>query len=118
MIRTYQEEVSNSADINLSNQANAYYNSMRSFLLPETDLQKTAEVAERLREAVASTDVVLEAGLPLHFTISIGVATLNEKSINLDTLFTLADQALYQAKASGRNKVGVADQDNFRSSAD
>jgi diguanylate cyclase (GGDEF)-like protein/PAS domain S-box-containing protein len=87
-------------------------------LLPETDLQKAAEVAERLRETVASTDVVLEAGLPLHFTISIGVATLNEKSINLDTLFTLADQALYQAKASGRNKVGVADQDNFRSSAD
>ncbi len=87
-------------------------------LLPETDLQKAAEVAERLREDVASTNVVLEAGLPLHFTISIGVATLNEKSINLDTLFTLADQALYQAKASGRNKVCIADQDNFISSAD
>ena len=78
-------------------------------LLPETDLQEAAEVAERLREIIARTDVVMEAGLPLHFTISIGVATLKEKGINLDTLFNLADQALYQAKATGRNKVCVAD---------
>ncbi|HEX5338502.1 MAG TPA: PAS domain S-box protein, partial [Gallionella sp.] len=39
-------------------------------LLPETDLQEAAEVAERLREIVASTNVILDAGLPLRFTIS------------------------------------------------
>lgn len=77
-------------------------------MLPETDLQKAIEVAERLRERVASTDVVLEAGLPLRFTVSIGVVTLKEKGINLDILLNQADQALYQAKQGGRNKVCVA----------
>lgn len=77
-------------------------------LLPETDLQEAAEIAERLREIVARCEVILEVGLSLHFTVSIGVATLKEKGVNLDTLLNLADQALYQAKATGRNKVCVA----------
>lgn len=77
-------------------------------LLPETDLQEAAEIAERLREIVASSDVILEAGLPLHFTVSIGVATLTEKGINLDILLSLADKALYHAKENGRNRVCVS----------
>lgn len=77
-------------------------------MLPETDLQKATEVAERLRENIARTDVVLEAGLPLHFTVSIGVATLQDKDVNLDIMLNHADRALYQAKQSGRNKVCVA----------
>lgn len=77
-------------------------------LLPETDMTKAAEVAERLREKVATTAVVLEAGLPLHFTISIGVAMLQGKDANIDILFNQSDRALYQAKNTGRNKVCVA----------
>lgn len=77
-------------------------------MLPETDLQKACEVAERLREKVAATGVVLEAGLPLYFTISIGVVALTEKDINLDILLNQADKALYQAKNGGRNRVCVA----------
>ncbi|MCE5182441.1 MAG: diguanylate cyclase [Betaproteobacteria bacterium] len=77
-------------------------------LLPDTDLQEAIEVAERLRQVVAGADVMREAGLPLHFTVSIGVTTLKEKSVNLDILLSLADQALYEAKATGRNKVCVA----------
>jgi len=77
-------------------------------LLPETDLPEATEVAERLREIVARTEVILEAGLPLHFTVSIGVATRKGKDVNLDILLNLADQALYEAKADGRNKVCVA----------
>ena len=78
-------------------------------LLPETNIQKATEVAERLREITAGTDVVLEDGLPLHFTISIGVAALKGKDTNIDMLLSQADKALYQAKESGRNKVCVAD---------
>ena len=78
-------------------------------LLPETNIQKATEVAERLREITAGTDVVLENGLPLHFTISIGVAALKGKDTNIDMLLSQADKALYQAKESGRNKVCVAD---------
>jgi diguanylate cyclase (GGDEF)-like protein/PAS domain S-box-containing protein len=77
-------------------------------LLPETDLQQAAEVAERLRANVAGTDVVLEAGMPLHFTVSIGVARLEDRDINLDILLNQADKALYRAKESGRDKVCVA----------
>jgi diguanylate cyclase (GGDEF)-like protein/PAS domain S-box-containing protein len=77
-------------------------------LLPETDLQRAAEVAERLRENVAGAEVVLEAGMPLHFTVSIGVARLEEKDSNLDILLNQADKALYRAKESGRDRVCVA----------
>ncbi|HEY6096025.1 MAG TPA: diguanylate cyclase [Gallionellaceae bacterium] len=77
-------------------------------LLPETALAEAAEIAERLREEIALADVVLKTGLPLHFTVSIGVATLKEGEVNLDILLNLADVALYRAKESGRNKVCVS----------
>lgn len=77
-------------------------------LLPETGLQRAAEVAERLREEVARADVVLETGMPLHFTVSMGVAALTGKDVNLDMLLNEADRALYQAKEGGRNRVCVA----------
>ena len=78
-------------------------------LMPETDLQEAAEIAERLRETVASTNVILEAGLPLHFSVSIGVTTMKDKEVNMDILISQADTALYQAKNTGRNKVCLAD---------
>jgi diguanylate cyclase (GGDEF)-like protein/PAS domain S-box-containing protein len=79
-------------------------------LLPETDLDKATEVAERLRESIAKSKVPLESGLPLHFTVSIGVTSLVSKDDNLDVLLNLADKALYEAKENGRNRVCVAKQ--------
>jgi diguanylate cyclase (GGDEF)-like protein/PAS domain S-box-containing protein len=78
-------------------------------LMPETDFREAAEIAERLRETVSRSDVISEAGLPLHFSVSIGVAAMREKDVNMDMLINLADQALYLAKNSGRNKVCLAD---------
>jgi diguanylate cyclase (GGDEF)-like protein/PAS domain S-box-containing protein len=77
-------------------------------LMPETGFQEAAEIAERLRETVARSDVILEAGLPLHFFISIGVAAMKDKNVNMDMLINQADTALYQAKNTGRNKVCLA----------
>jgi diguanylate cyclase (GGDEF)-like protein len=74
-------------------------------LLPETDGKQAIEVAERLRQLVESTPVILENGLPLKFTVSIGISSFAGKETNIDTLLNLADQALYKAKNSGRNKV-------------
>lgn len=76
-------------------------------LLPETGLEQAAEVAERLRAAAAQTPAVLDAGLPLHFAVSIGVATLQDKESNLDILLHAADRALYRAKEAGRDRVVV-----------
>ena len=78
-------------------------------LLPETDKNEAAEVAERLRNAIANAKVPLSTGdQSLHFTVSIGVASLESKGENLDALLHLADKALYEAKNSGRNRVCVA----------
>jgi diguanylate cyclase (GGDEF)-like protein/PAS domain S-box-containing protein len=74
-------------------------------LLPETDAQAAFEIAERLRMAVAASPVVPEEGPPVRYTISIGVTTLDHEDSNIDTLLGLADQGLYQAKRSGRNRV-------------
>jgi diguanylate cyclase (GGDEF)-like protein/PAS domain S-box-containing protein len=74
-------------------------------VLPETDIEQTLEVAERLREVIAETEVSLPDGSKISFTVSIGVATLVDKNTNIDWLLNQADRALYKAKESGRNKV-------------
>ena len=73
--------------------------------LPQTAGPQACEVAERLRQEIEAASVPLEHGMPLRFTVSIGVATLPTKQTNLDTLLGLADKALYDAKNSGRNRV-------------
>ncbi len=74
-------------------------------LLPETDQQQAAEVAERLRAEIAEARIPMKDGLPVHFTVSIGVASVVSVDDNMDVLLNRADQALYQAKETGRNKV-------------
>lgn len=73
-------------------------------VLPHTDYADALEAAERLRRAVADAKVPQERGLPLRITISIGVASLVDATVNIDTLLSQADQALYQAKDAGRNR--------------
>jgi diguanylate cyclase (GGDEF)-like protein/PAS domain S-box-containing protein len=77
-------------------------------LLPETSCGEAVEVAERLRQVMENTKVPLDGGLPIHFSLSIGVTSLISIDDNIDVLLNLADKALYKAKASGRNKVCVA----------
>lgn len=80
-------------------------------LLPHTDAQAVNTVAERLRALVeSSTQVLSDQGETVRFTVSIGVATQTDKAESLARLIALADNALYQAKAEGRNRViaGVA----------
>lgn len=75
-------------------------------ILPQTGAPQAAEAAERLRLAVTTARVPLEKGLPLRFSVSIGVATLREPC-NLDTLLGSSDTALYTAKHNGRNRVCI-----------
>lgn len=74
-------------------------------LLPETGRDQAMEAAERLRTALAAAKVAMPSGLPLQFTVSLGVATLEGKDTNIDMLLNQADQALYKAKSEGRNRV-------------
>lgn len=79
-------------------------------LLPETPREQAAEVAERLRAELQESRVLLPQGLPIHFTVSIGVASMTSSEENVDMLLNAADKALYAAKAAGRNRVIVATQ--------
>jgi diguanylate cyclase (GGDEF)-like protein/PAS domain S-box-containing protein len=74
-------------------------------VLPHTDERDALEVAERLRQSVARTEIPMEHGLPLYITLSIGVTSLRGTSANIDTLLGQADSALYEAKRAGRNRV-------------
>jgi diguanylate cyclase (GGDEF)-like protein len=64
-------------------------------------------VAERLRSAFAATANIAD-GKPLAATVSIGVAIIQDPLEDLSSLLAKADQALYLAKAGGRNRVELA----------
>lgn len=74
-------------------------------ILPQTMEEQAWVLAERLRRAIATVQFAYE-GREFQVTASIGVATLKPGSLNkrMD-LLRQADQALYQAKSSGRNMV-------------
>jgi diguanylate cyclase (GGDEF)-like protein/PAS domain S-box-containing protein len=74
-------------------------------LFPETSCKYAAEAAERLRSAFASTPIPIDDQHYLNFTVSFGVTTFSSTHNNLSALLSRADQALYQAKNSGRNRV-------------
>ena len=74
-------------------------------LVPAADLDATAELAERLRAAIASMTVrYMDAVLP-RVTISIGVSAYPGSALQPQDLLRRADEALYRAKEGGRNCV-------------
>jgi len=72
--------------------------------LPETDAAQAAVFAEQLRVAIGQHAFVHE-GVALHPGISIGVASFPADARDPKELFHRADEALYQAKRSGKNRV-------------
>ncbi|MHB8838516.1 MAG: GGDEF domain-containing response regulator [Gemmatimonadaceae bacterium] len=75
-------------------------------VLPETSLAGAMIFAERIREHIAATPFAGSLVEPLKLTASIGVSSYPSATINtVDDLFARADEALYRAKADGRNRV-------------
>ncbi|MDF1553443.1 MAG: diguanylate cyclase [Deferrisomatales bacterium] len=79
-------------------------------LLPQTDAAHAAHLAERVRERAEAERLRLAAGGELSFTVSLGVADLRPDTAPMerDALLSAADNAMYRAKANGRNRVEVA----------
>lgn len=75
-------------------------------LLEDIDSKGAAEVAERLRARVEKKQLSHQ-GVLWPVTISIGVAAFPDDTDDTKKLFNYADQALYQAKKSGRNRIVV-----------
>ena len=76
-------------------------------LLPETDVATAAQVAERLRLAIATARIV-GGDATFGVTASMGVAGWDEAESNVEPALNRADQALYLAMNAGRNRVAVA----------
>jgi len=75
-------------------------------VMPDTTSEIAAQVAERLREAVAAAPFRISAtGTAAPVTTSVGIATLEADGEGADALLRRADKALYQAKNDGRNRV-------------
>jgi two-component system, cell cycle response regulator len=74
-------------------------------LLPETALFEGLQFAEKLRATIATA--MISIGVREHqVTVSIGLASVPHFNVgNADDLYRAADQALYRAKANGRNRV-------------
>jgi diguanylate cyclase (GGDEF)-like protein len=72
----------------------------------ETDRASALELAERVRRALRSTDIALDQGV-LRVTASVGVAMLHPDDTEPEQLIRRADQAMYAAKAAGRDRVVV-----------
>jgi diguanylate cyclase (GGDEF)-like protein len=77
-----------------------------SVFLPGHSRESACAVAEEIRYAIETAKLEKD-GIPLRPTISIGVACYPEVGRDLLTLVTLADEALYRAKARGKNCVAT-----------
>lgn len=81
-------------------------------LLPETPKSDALRVAERTRAEVEILDIPIEKG-NLRITASFGVGTFGEDGKDWHELLVYTDQAMYQAKESGRNCVRAANHDRL-----
>lgn len=73
-------------------------------IIPNTNLSSAVLMAEKLRETIECFSFSAVGRI----TVSIGLATYRN-GMNQDDLFSVADAALYRAKAQGRNRVEVGD---------
>jgi len=79
-------------------------------LLADTTGDDAKELADRIREKVANTVFQISPSVSLNITMSVGLATLDETTdvYSSSQLIHAADQAVYVAKVSGRNRVHKA----------
>jgi diguanylate cyclase (GGDEF)-like protein len=75
-------------------------------LLPNTNLEGSKVLAERIRTTVAK-NIVEHGSIVIVFTVSIGASQYRKGMQNIDELIKEADIALYRAKEGGRNRVAV-----------
>lgn len=79
-----------------------------SVILLDCHPRQAKNIAERIRSTVEQRTFSLSNGKTVSITVSIGIATYPDTTINFNDLIKEADKALYEAKQAGRNKVVLA----------
>jgi diguanylate cyclase (GGDEF)-like protein len=76
-------------------------------IMPDSNLKSSAVVADRIRSQIEMTSIQTTSG-PIRATVSAGIAVRSLEPETLQSLLSRADAALYEAKASGRNRVQLS----------
>jgi diguanylate cyclase (GGDEF)-like protein len=77
-------------------------------VMANTSAEDARLVAEKIRLALAESTIEIEPGAPLTLTVSVGGAAFPEDTESARELLTLADEALYRAKRTGRDRTCMA----------
>jgi diguanylate cyclase (GGDEF)-like protein len=101
VVLTMQEQISRSVDL-----LARYGGEEFVCVLPDTDLEGAKTIAERMRSAVLEQEIPHEKGIEGKISISIGVVSgLPVDGVDPKRFLRSADQCLYRAKVSGRNRI-------------
>ncbi|MGL5166329.1 MAG: diguanylate cyclase [Afipia sp.] len=76
-------------------------------IMPDSSPKASAAVADRIRSQIEET-IIQTANGPIRATVSAGIAIRSAEPETLQSLLNRADAALYEAKASGRNRVQIS----------
>ena len=76
-------------------------------ILPESTPGGALMVAERIKSEVADHNFIQSASVPVQITVSIGIYSSESGEVSEDQMVSLADEASYVAKKSGKNQVVV-----------
>ncbi|WP_306416323.1 MULTISPECIES: diguanylate cyclase [unclassified Vibrio] len=74
-------------------------------LLKETDIEDVRERVEEIHYAISSSEFLSETKKPLTITASFAYLATQKSLSDFDILYSVLDQALYQAKSNGRNCI-------------
>jgi len=105
--------------LRLSDIATRYGGEEFTLLLPQTDAAEAAKLAERIRSRIQAKPIAIHGGGSVQVTVSIGVSALlpgsdrENPQQSAKQLIEAADQALYKAKESGRNRIQLANPVNI-----
>ncbi len=77
-------------------------------VLPETNVDTTYQISQRLQQATRDHDFLNEEGLKIKLSASFGISGYPVHAKNKKDLILLADQAMYQAKYGGRDRICIA----------
>lgn len=76
-------------------------------LLPDSDSHSGAEMAERIRSKIQDIEI-LANHQKISVTLSIGISSFPQMGRDADAVICTADEALYQAKSTGRNRIVIS----------